>query len=574
MHPGFRLLTCGLMNSAEAARPRLLLIDDDRKLCRLITAYLEPLGYEVSAVHSGPEGVERATAEPPWHAIILDLMLPGLDGFEVLKHIRKTSDVPVLMLTARGEEGDRIVGLEIGADDYLPKTFSTRELLARLRAVMRRSGGGLPLAGVEPDLVAGPLRINPGARVATLEERPLDLTAVEFDLLACLLRAKGRVKSREQLLQEIRDRDYEVFDRSIDVHICVLRKKLGDDPKSPRFIRTLRSAGYMLSHSAASTSPMRVRFPISAKILLWFFLNLAIVGVAAYAFLQAEFHLRPEMLLEGRAGRRVDALENLVTGDLNSVPRGQWGSVLARAGNLYGLRLALFSPHRASRSRATPLSLCRRRWRPGCSAPVRPGRGAALRRRKGLLRTSARPALLLLGRIAACSTPAVSTGCCCRWKFPPRGAGAGTAYACGGLRIRSGWAAWCWIPLPGPRRACAVVVFSVLFWLPLVRGMARSIRQVTEATARIAEGRFDIRLTAARADELGQLAQSVNQMAGRLAGFVQGQKRFLGDIAHELCSPLARTQVALGILEQPPGCGCSRRRCRICRRRCSRCPRS
>src|SRR5271155_1668274 len=127
------------MSQATApSRPRVLLIDDDRKLCRLIAAYLEPLGYDVTAVHTGPEGVERA-AEPTWQALILDLMLPGLDGFEVLKQIRKTSDVPVLMLTARGDEADRIVGLEIGADDYLPKTFSTRELLARLRAVIRRS---------------------------------------------------------------------------------------------------------------------------------------------------------------------------------------------------------------------------------------------------------------------------------------------------------------------------------------------------------------------------------------------------------------------------------------------------
>jgi DNA-binding response OmpR family regulator len=173
-------------------------------------------------------------------------MLPGMDGFEVLKQIRKTSDVPVLMLTARGEEADRIVGLEIGADDYLPKTFSTRELLARLRAVIRRSAlrPGKPAAA--PELVAGPLRMNQGARVVTLGEKPLDLTPVEFDLLCCLMRAPGRVRSREQLLEEIRDRNYEVFDRSIDVHISALRKKLGDDPKAPRFIRTVRTAGYLL----------------------------------------------------------------------------------------------------------------------------------------------------------------------------------------------------------------------------------------------------------------------------------------------------------------------------------------
>jgi DNA-binding response OmpR family regulator len=234
------------MSQAPAnSRPRLLLIDDDRKLCRLIATYLEPLGYDVTAVHTGPEGVERAAES--WEALILDLMLPGMDGFEVLKQIRRTSDVPVLMLTARGDEADRIVGLEIGADDYLPKTFSTRELLARLRAVIRRSHTRRELPGAPaPELVAGPLRMSMGARVVTMDERPLDLTPVEFDLLSCLMKARGRIKSREQLLEEIRDRNYEVFDRSIDVHISALRKKLGDDPKAPRFIRTVRTAGYML----------------------------------------------------------------------------------------------------------------------------------------------------------------------------------------------------------------------------------------------------------------------------------------------------------------------------------------
>ena len=190
----------------------------------------------------------RRGAEP-WHAVILDVMLPGLDGFEVLKQIRRTSEVPVLMLTARGDEADRIVGLEIGADDYLPKTFSTRELLARLRAVIRRSsrsGGRNRRPMKRRRWSFGPIRMNTGARVVTLRDAPMELTPVEFDLLACLLRARGRVKSREQLLEEIRDRNYEVFDRSIDVHISALRKKLGDDPKLPRFIRTVRSAGYLL----------------------------------------------------------------------------------------------------------------------------------------------------------------------------------------------------------------------------------------------------------------------------------------------------------------------------------------
>ncbi len=225
---------------------RLLVIDDDRKLCRLIRDYLAPLGYAVEAVHSGPEGVERATAGT-WSAVILDLMLPGMDGFEVLKRIRAKSDVPVLMLTARGDEADRIVGLEIGADDYLPKTFSTRELLARLRAVTRRS---TRVVAAEPaaeaaELVCGELRLNIGARTAVLGDVALSLTPVEFDLLLALAKARGRIKSREALLDEIRERQYDVFDRSIDVHVAALRRKLGDDAREPRYIKTVRSAGYM-----------------------------------------------------------------------------------------------------------------------------------------------------------------------------------------------------------------------------------------------------------------------------------------------------------------------------------------
>jgi DNA-binding response OmpR family regulator len=175
------------------------------------------------------------------------VMLPGMDGFEVLKQIRKTSDVPVLMLTARGDEADRIVGLEIGADDYLPKTFSTRELLARLRAVTRRASRAPTRSedDREAEIVVGKLRVDPNTRAAVFDDQPLVLTPVEFDLLASLARGRGRVKSREQLIDEIRDRNYDVFDRSIDVHISALRKKLGDDAKEPKFIKTLRAAGYM-----------------------------------------------------------------------------------------------------------------------------------------------------------------------------------------------------------------------------------------------------------------------------------------------------------------------------------------
>ena len=226
---------------------RLLLIDDDLKLCRLVRQYLEPLGYSVSLAHNGEDGL-RAALAGTFDAIILDVMMPRLDGFEVLKRLRAKSDVPVLMLTGLGEEADRIVGLEIGADDYLPKTFSTRELLARLRAVIRRSRATARQKPDEPAPIVsvGDLVIEPASRIAAIAGQSLTLTAIEFDLLLSLARAAGRVKTRERLLIEVAERDFEAFDRSIDVHISSLRRKLGDDPKTPRFIQTIRSVGYLM----------------------------------------------------------------------------------------------------------------------------------------------------------------------------------------------------------------------------------------------------------------------------------------------------------------------------------------
>jgi DNA-binding response OmpR family regulator len=241
--------TMGKMALASNADPRtrVLVVDDDVKLCRLIRDYLEPVGYDVIAAHNGATGLQLALSEP-FAALILDVMLPGLDGLELLRRLRAESAVPVLMLTGRGEEPDRIVGLELGADDYLPKTFSTRELLARLRAVIRRSlaSSAKSIEKNSEVVTNGDLFIDAGSRTVKLGGEPLSLTAVEFDLLNSLASSAGRIKTREQLLLEVADRDFDVFDRSVDVHISSLRKKLGDDPKSPRFIVTIRSAGYMM----------------------------------------------------------------------------------------------------------------------------------------------------------------------------------------------------------------------------------------------------------------------------------------------------------------------------------------
>ncbi len=240
-------------NAAQGVQSsgRILLVDDDRKLCRLIADYLGPFGFTVEAVHTGPDGLERAIGGG-YEAVILDCMLPGMDGFEVLRQLRQASKIPVLMLTALGDEPDRIVGLEMGADDYLPKTFSTRELLARLRAVTRRSAATARASESPADqrILVQDLRVDVGARTASLAGQAVSLTPVEFDLLCCLAKAAGRVLTRDQLLDEISGRDYEAFDRSIDVHISALRRKLNDDPKQPRYIRTVRSAGYMMVRGA------------------------------------------------------------------------------------------------------------------------------------------------------------------------------------------------------------------------------------------------------------------------------------------------------------------------------------
>ncbi|MCK4377991.1 MAG: response regulator transcription factor [Deltaproteobacteria bacterium] len=229
---------------------KILIIDDDEKLCRLVREYLEPMGFEVQAAHKGPEGLQRAL-EGSFSAILLDVMLPGMDGFEVLRQLREKSKVPILMFTARGNETDRIVGLEMGADDYLPKTFSSRELLARLRAVTRRTAAAreenktVDIKGENDFQIIDDLEINPAARTVTRGNENLNLTAIEFDLLTSLVKNRGRILSRDRLLDLVSGRDYNVFDRSIDVHISSLRRKLQDNPKEPRYIKTVRSSGYM-----------------------------------------------------------------------------------------------------------------------------------------------------------------------------------------------------------------------------------------------------------------------------------------------------------------------------------------
>jgi two-component system, OmpR family, phosphate regulon response regulator OmpR len=222
---------------------RVLMIEDDAALASLVADYLRPFGYEVAAAATAADGLRRLAAEP-FDAVLLDVMLPDSDGFEVCRRIRSGSDVPVLMLTARGQDEDRIVGLELGADDYLPKPFNPRELLARLRAVTRRRKAP---AGRSPLLRFGRLEIDREARVVRVdgEERPL--TGYQFDLLAALAESAGRVLGRETLMARAGHDAGEAFDRSIDVHVSRIRAAIEDDPKRPRRLLTVRGAGYVFA---------------------------------------------------------------------------------------------------------------------------------------------------------------------------------------------------------------------------------------------------------------------------------------------------------------------------------------
>lgn len=229
----------------------ILILDDDKKLCQLVADYLEPMGYAVKAAHNGPQGLQMLR-DGKYHAVILDVMMPGMDGFEVLSQLRRYSDIPVLMLTARGEETDRIVGLEMGADDYLPKTFSSRELLARLRAVTRRFKvpENRPASENNNNIMKFDLlEIDQDSRTVCMAGKELNLTPIEYDLLVILATARGRFLTRDQLLETVAGRNFDVFDRSVDVHISSLRRKLGEDPRNPAFIQTVRNAGYMFKKS-------------------------------------------------------------------------------------------------------------------------------------------------------------------------------------------------------------------------------------------------------------------------------------------------------------------------------------
>ena len=229
---------------------KILIIDDDTELCALVAEYLSPEGFQVEAVHSGDRGLARALKTE--HAlVVLDVMLPGLNGLEVLRRLRAESRTPVLLLTARGEDVDRILGLELGADDYLPKPFNPRELVARIRAILRRTQN--PAASPVPSLLqASDIELDTSTRIVRRAGVSLDMTSVEFNLLEVLLRFAGQVVTREKLAEAALGRKFAPFDRSIDMHVSKMRKKLGDTGGAEDHIKTVRGVGYIFAGALES----------------------------------------------------------------------------------------------------------------------------------------------------------------------------------------------------------------------------------------------------------------------------------------------------------------------------------
>lgn len=223
---------------------RVLMIDDDARLAAMVSDYLTAAGFVVDCRFTARDGL-AAVDRTVFDAIVLDVMLPDSDGFEVCRNVRSRSQTPILMLTARGEEMDRIVGLEIGADDYLAKPFSPRELVARIRAILRR--GRIPVRAEDAELRFGRLQIDRGSRMVRIDGEERTLTSYQFDLLAALAANAGRVLNRERLMDLVKGEDLEAFDRSIDVHISRIRSVIEDDPKHPRRIITVRGAGYVFA---------------------------------------------------------------------------------------------------------------------------------------------------------------------------------------------------------------------------------------------------------------------------------------------------------------------------------------
>ena len=241
-----------MQTQVKPTTEQLLVIDDDVELCKLVTRYLTQEGFQIASVNGGASGAELALSGN-YALVVLDVMMPGVNGFDVLRRIRAESRIPVLMLTAKGDALDRVLGLEMGADDYLPKPFNPQELAARIRAILRRAKPAATDSGqpVATPIVVGDVEMDYGARVVRRGHEILNLTTVEFDLLEALLQAAGQVVGREKLTRDVLGREFSPFDRSIDTHVCNLRKKIGLLEDGTERIKGIRGIGYLYAQRSA-----------------------------------------------------------------------------------------------------------------------------------------------------------------------------------------------------------------------------------------------------------------------------------------------------------------------------------
>ena len=491
---------------------RLLMIDDDEKLVTLMDEYLRPQGFELLSAFDGHAGLAVAQSTAP-ALVILDLMLPGIDGLEVCRRLRQFSAVPVLMLTARGDETDRIVGLEMGADDYLPKPFNPRELLARVRAILRRAevpGEALP----ESALNVGALVMDPGARRVTVGSREVELTTAEFDILLVLARSAGRVLSRDTLLRQVHGDGWAAYDRTIDVHISRLRQKIEDDPRRPHHPEDRARCRI---HGLEAESLMRSLF-LAAKLTLILGLVLGSVHLGIFfLFVHVAGHELGEVLSRVHAydgvstARRVEAL--LAEG--HALSSDAVSDRLAADERRLDLWFTLFTEAEAPREEQR---FRRHRARSDRTLDI----GGRTVRVLGMPWFEVWVPILHDGETLAA--------------LKVRGSGhassAHKAFHRGLLQI---------------------ALVAMLGVIVLTIFLTRPLRRMRRSMDRIAEGDLDHRVKVRGADEVAAMGKSFNAMADRIGTMIQGQKELMAGVSHELRSPLARMKVALALLhDQAP----------------------
>ena len=483
----------------------VLLIDDDTELSKLLEEYLQSEQFELDAAHDGPSGLDKALATH-YAAVILDVMLPGMSGLDVLKQLRQKSSVPVLMLTARGSELDRILGLELGADDYLPKPFNPRELVARLRAILRRAAGAGGAASTQPIHLAG-VELHPESRSVTCVGKPVNLTGAEFDLLYTFLRNPGKIITREDLTQAALGRPMSPMDRSIDVHVSNLRRKLGSYDGDPGTHQGHSRQRLCLSSSRGADVKYRSLF---WKIFFCFWLAAAAMIGALNVMLWLSFANDPNP--ERRRGALGEALnlyaESAVQVYDSEGPQS-FAEYVRRSLSEAGTEIALFDGN------GKPLV--------AQASPEVASAAAEIQQSQQHVSHVTTLGRLTWGRtVVAPSGKTYIFVSRLRQPYVPRG-------------------------LPRLGIALSILAAGIISYL-LALYLTSPVKKLKTVVQSFAVGNLDVRVAPQlgnRKDELADLGREFDHMAERIAALISSQKRLLADISHELRSPLARLTVAL-----------------------------